>query len=166
LNYSMSSAKLIIKIIILLAFLSAESFPQQDTLITSEQQDTAFVMQKSAWGAVIRSAVIPGLGQIYNESYLKAVVVWGIGGWLAYNWILNNNEYIYYRDQYSLLGNEIYRRYRTLYRDQRDLFTIYLGLTYLLNLVDAYVDAHLFDFTVEEDFLTRTPMLNVKIRIP
>jgi hypothetical protein len=35
-------------------------------------------------------------------------------------------------------------------------------LLYLLNLVDAYVDAHLFDFTVEEDFLTNTPMIKIR----
>jgi hypothetical protein len=39
-------------------------------------------------------------------------------------------------------------------------------ITYVLNLVDAYVDAHLFDFSVEEDFLTRMPRLNVKVNLP
>jgi hypothetical protein len=56
-----------------------------------------------------------------------------------------------------------YRNLRDFYRDQRDNFAIYLALTYLLNLVDAYVDAHLFDFTVTEDFLTNSPQLNVRI---
>jgi hypothetical protein len=137
----------------------------QDDTIDTEETDTVFVMEKSAWGAVLRSAVIPGWGQLYNESYIKAVIVWGAGGWLVYNWIINNRDYNYYGDLYDLTEREIYRQYRTIYRDQRDLFTIYLGLAYLLNLVDAYVDAHLFDFTVEEDFMTRSPMLNIRVKL-
>ncbi|MBI5727814.1 MAG: hypothetical protein HY965_08175, partial [Ignavibacteriales bacterium] len=43
------------------------------------------------------------------------------------------------------------------YHDQRDQFGTYIVLTYFLTLVDAYVDAHLFDFTVEETPLGRTP---------
>jgi hypothetical protein len=161
----MSSAKLIIKIVFIFIIYSGMSIAQDETIITPDEPDTQFVMQKSPWGAVLRSMAIPGWGQLYNESYIKAVIVWGLGGWLAYNWVINNNEYNYYNDLFRLQGNEIYRRYRTFYRDQRDLFTIYLSLTYLLNLVDAYVDAHLFDFTVEEDFLTRTPQLNIRIRL-
>jgi hypothetical protein len=36
-------------------------------------------------------------------------------------------------------------------------------LLYLLNLVDAYVDAHLFDFNVDEDFLTGSTRLNLRL---
>jgi hypothetical protein len=162
----MPLVKTIANIFLLSLFFFCTSPAQQDTVIISDEPDTtAFVMQKSAWGAVVRSAVIPGWGQLYNESYVKAVLFWGVGGWLVYNWVLNNNDYNYYRDLYSTTNIETYRRYRTLYRDQRDLFTIYIALTYILNLIDAYVDAHLFDFTVEEDFLIRSPRLNVKVKI-
>jgi hypothetical protein len=41
---------------------------------------------------------------------------------------------------------------------------IYIGLAYFLNLVDAYVDAQLFDFTVKENNMTREPWLNIKVR--
>ncbi len=111
------------------------------------------IHSKSPWGAVLRSAILPGLGQIYNESYWKAPVVWGVTGWFIYNWINNNNLYNDYKNRYLQsiqIGteNSLYKTYREFYRDQRDLFAIYLGLTYFLNLVDAYVDAQLFSFDV------------------
>lgn len=119
-------------------------------------------MQKSPWGAVVRSALIPGFGQLYNESYWKIPVIWGLGAWFVYGWIDNNNLYKQNRELYLQTQNFTYRINRDFYRDQRDNFTIYLAILYLLNLVDAYVDAHLFDFTVDEDLTGRT-RLSVKI---
>ena len=152
-------------IIFLLLFSSVYCFAQQDSIITNETQeaDSVFEMTKSPWTAVLMSAVVPGLGQIYNESYLKVPVIWGITGWLVYLWIDYNNDYGYYKDLYGVSLNPNHQRLRTAYRDLRDEVSIYLGLVYLLNLVDAYVDAHLFDFTVEENFHTKSPMLNIRI---
>ncbi len=162
-NYSKSLTRLTISIAILFVILTSELFSQDEEMIIKEERtDTVFVMQKSPLGAVLRSAVIPGWGQLYNESYWKVPVVWGVAGWFIYNWIDTNNEYIKYRDLYIESDQGIYLSRRDFYRDQRDYFAIYLTLTYLLNLVDAYVDAHLFDFTVSEDFLTRTPQLNIR----
>ncbi len=124
-------------------------------LITShllaQNLDTLRIETKSPWNAVLRSALLPGLGQIYNKSYWKAPLIWGLMGWFSYNWWQNNKFYKDYRDLYQKsinYGNEniVYKRIREFYRDQRDLFAIYMGLTYFLNLVDAYVDAHLFNF--------------------
>jgi hypothetical protein len=170
LNFSMLSINHITKLILLLVLFCTPAFSQQDTVTSGKETDTSFVMSKSPWGAVLRSAVIPGLGQIYNESYLKAVVVWGAGAWLVYNWVDNNNLYRDYQNIYNSTPEDsrlkpIYRNYREFYRDNRDLFTIYLGIAYVLQLVDAYVDAHLFDFTVEEDFYTGAPLLNIRIKL-
>jgi hypothetical protein len=132
---------------------------------TAAKSDSVFQMSKSPWGAVLRSAILPGWGQIYNGSYLKAPIIWGIAAALIYGWIQDNNDYKFYRDLYVTVPNNLYKTRRDFYRDRRDMFTIYLGLTYFLNLVDAYVDAHLFDFTVEENFLTKDPMLNLKINL-
>lgn len=139
-------------------------FSQQDssTVNDTSSNSNVFIMQKSPWGAVARSAIIPGWGQLYNESYWKAPVVWGFIGYFTYVWIDNNNNYIDYSNLYKTSGLTIHKDYRDFYRDQRDEFAIYIVLTYFLNLVDAYVDAHLFDFSVEENSLAGTPMLNVK----
>ncbi|NWF90765.1 MAG: hypothetical protein HXY50_15065 [Ignavibacteriaceae bacterium] len=161
-----SSISHTIKTIILsLSFIfliSAQSEIVQDKTNTN---DSAYVPSKSPWTAVLLSAVIPGAGQIYNESYFKAPIVWGISGWFVYNWIQNNSNYKDNSDLYLQTGDEDYRRLRNFYRDQRDMFSIYLGLTYVLNLVDAYVDADLFDFTVEEDFLIHQPRMGIRFKL-
>jgi len=159
-----SLIKNIVKCIVILLILNSRSNGSQDTLNVADttKANQTFVMQKSPWGAVIRSAVFPGWGQIYNESYWKAPVVWGVMGWFVYNWIDNNNKYIDYKNLYINTNQSKARDYRDFYRDQRDQFAIYIVLTYFLNLVDAYVDAHLFDFSVDENYLTKTKMINVR----
>ncbi len=166
LNFLKSLINHIAKLIFLIIILYSVSFAQQDSLRENQNpNDSVFVMQKSPWGAVLRSAIIPGWGQIYNESYLKAPVIWGIGAALVYGWIYYNKDYKYYKNLYiqnPQIG--IYQRQRDFYRDQRDLFSIYLGLAYLLNMVDAYVDAQLFDFTVQPNNHTNSPMLSLRIK--
>lgn len=155
-----------IKIITLILLLNISLFSQQDSTVnqdTTTISSDVFVMQKSPWGAVGRSAILPGWGQIYNESYWKAPVVWGVMGWFVYSWIDNNNSYNDYKNLYSQTGESLYLEYRNFYRDQRDEFAIYLLLTYFLNLVDAYVDAHLFDFSVDENYMTGTKMFNIRL---
>lgn len=129
---------------------------------TIQNPDTLFIMTKSPWGALARSAIVPGWGQFYNESYLKIPIVWGVLSWFAYNWIQNNREYINYRDLYISNPSTSNRRLREFYRDNRDLFAIYMGLTYAANLIDAYVDAHLFDFDVSEDPVLNTRKVEMK----
>ncbi|MBA4310356.1 MAG: hypothetical protein C0425_08470 [Chlorobiaceae bacterium] len=152
---------------LLIIFFSSQLFAAEiDSLSEQSSEDTTqFIMGKSPVTALLLSAALPGAGQIYNESYWKAPVVWGISGWFIYNYIQNNNYYKEYRELFITTGLENNRRIREFYRDQRDLFAIYLGLTYFLNLLDAYVDAHLFDFNVTEDFFTKTPMFNIKIKL-
>lgn len=132
---------------------------------TNSSTQINFQMSKSPWGAVVRSAIIPGWGQFYNESYWKIPVIWGTAGWLIYNWVDNNKLYNDYKSLYSNSENEYYRRLRNFYRDQRDKFTIYIGLLYLLNLIDAYVDAHLFDFNVGEEFGRNDFQLNLRLKL-
>ena len=159
-------AKTIIKIsfVFLVFTLTCYSQTEQDTTLSVQSEDPGFVMEKSPWGAVLRSAVLPGFGQFYNESYWKIPVVWGFIGYFGYVWNDNNDSYKRYRDLYveSDFGNPDYKRLRDFYKDQRDEFAIYIVLTYFLQLVDAYVDAHLFDFSVTPDPVTKTPQLDIK----
>ncbi|MDP1995141.1 MAG: DUF5683 domain-containing protein [Ignavibacteria bacterium] len=156
--------KIIIKIFFVITLLPIISFAQ-DSLSVADTNvvDTTFVMEKSAWGAVLRSAIIPGWGQIYNESYWKVPIVWGVGGWFVYNYIKNDKDYKNYQQIYLTTQNTQDKNTREFYRDQRDLFAMYFVFTYLANLVDAYVDAHLFDFSVTEDFFRHQPMLNIRM---
>lgn len=118
---------------------------------------------------MLRSAIIPGWGQLYNESYWKIPIIWGASAWFIYAWIRQDDNYNYYRDLYnkSLIetsnGNANYKKLRDFYRDDRDLFAIYLGLTYFLNIIDAYVDAHLFDFDIGMNSFTNEPEFKIKL---
>ncbi len=160
-----------IKILLLSLFLFVTVNAQNvsDSTKTIEHADSIFVMTKSPLGAVGRSAILPGWGQYYNESYWKIPVVWGVLGWFTYLYVENNKLYKKYGDLYldsleNEKGNTYYRKARDLYRDERDKYALVLGISYLLNLVDAYVDAHLFDFDVTENPITRQPELGIRFK--
>ena len=154
--------KIIIKSFLFVILLAVVLYGQESSN-NSNHQDTVFVMEKSPWGAVLRSAILPGFGQFYNESYWKIPVIWGIGALLVSGWVHNNGLYKENGDLFIESGNEIYRQRRDFYRDQRDNFTIYLVITYLLNLIDAYVDAHLFDFQVDDNFGSSAIRMNYRL---
>jgi len=112
------------------------------------------------------SALLPGAGQAYNKKYWKIPIIYGGFAGLAYAIRFNNKEYNIYKDAFSarLDGDEnttdayvgIYSEndlatLKDFYRRNRDLSIIGTGLLYLLNIVDASVDAHLFDFNVNEN---------------
>lgn len=117
-----------------------------------------FHPRKSAWLAVGLSAVAPGVGQIYDESYWKPPIVWGLGAYWISQWIDLNKSYKHYGTLYSASitpaqpeGDGQNLGLRDFYRDQRDKFAWYLGALYFLNLIDAYVGANLYDFDVGPD---------------
>lgn len=164
---------IILKIFIVLLAIVSPILAQVelDSNKTVQTTDSTFVMTKSPWGAVGRSAIIPGWGQYYNESYWKIPIIWGVMGWFTYLYVENNNYYKKYGDLYrdsledSPNGDSNYKQARDFYRNERDQWALFLGLTYFLNLVDAYVDAHLFDFTVSENKYYKSPQLNMKLFI-
>lgn len=153
----------IIKTVILFLFFQSIFFAQQNSNNLDSTNDSVFVMQKSPWKAVLMSAVIPGLGQIYNESYIKTPIVWGIIGGIYLGYKYYNDRYKKNKDLFLQTRINVYKTNRDFYRDQRDLMAIYMGLAYVLNLVDAYVDAQLFDFNIEENYGTHQPMFGLKV---
>lgn len=173
LNYLILLGKIILKILLVLIAITSPLLAQGelDSNQTVQTKDSTFVMTKSPWGAVGRSALIPGWGQYYNEAYWKIPIIWGFMGWFTYLYIENNKLYKKYGDLYkeSLKdfpnGDPNYKLARDTYRNDRDQWALILGLTYFLNLVDAYVDAQLFDFSVSENKYYRSPQLNVKLFI-
>ena len=172
-NYLRSLKNPTIKIILFTLVFSSIQYSQDiDTLASfPELGDSGFVMQKSPTWAMLRSAVLPGWGQFYNESYWKIPIIWGLSAWFIYTWKQQDDNYQFYRDLYnqSLIetsnGNSRYKDLRDFYRDDRDLFAIYLGLTYFLNIIDAYVDAHLFDFDVGVNNFSRKPEIRLRINL-
>lgn len=115
--------------------------------------------------AAILSAVAPGAGQIYNQKYWKLPIVYGgLGGlsfWLGKNIKdLNGYKNAYRAQVVDSIPTASYKGISdpselNLKRDQLksslDISIIVLSVFYALNIVDAAVDAHLFDYDVNED---------------
>lgn len=115
-------------------------------------------MKKSPMGAVWRSLVLPGWGQIYTESYWKAPLFIGATGVLVYFIWDNHNKFVDKSYEVKSMKRispdnpnlEILINQRETYRDNRDRNGLLLLGVYVLSAVDAYVDAHLFDFDVSD----------------
>ena len=165
-NYLKLSTNHIVKIFLFLSLFTCAGLAQSDSVkaIEAFTADTTYTAHKSPLGAVLRSAVLPGWGQLYNHSYIKAPVIWGIGGWLVYLWIQNNKSYKDAINSYNSTNNKVYLQIKNFYQDQRDLVAIYMGLTYLLNIIDAYVDAEMYDFSFKKNSVDNSPMLNLRIK--
>jgi hypothetical protein len=113
--------------------------------------------------AAILSAALPGAGQVYNKKYWKLPIIYAGFAGLTYSFQFNQSHYLKYRNALKdrLNGNPdsyvgIYTtdQLGTLYKyyhRYRDLSVIGGLVLYVLNIVDASVDAHLFTFNVNDD---------------
>ncbi len=117
--------------------------------------------RKSPTMAMLYSALLPGAGQFYNESYWKIPIILGLAAYWGYEWNDLNKNYRNYKKLYSESlvlfppsGNYQYKVIRDFYRTERDKFAWYLGILYFANILDAYVDANLFEFDVGDDLST------------
>lgn len=131
---------------------------KDDSIKKKSEGKVVFKMKKSPWKAVAYSAILPGAGQFYNHSYWKIPVIAGIGGYFVYEFVKNNNNFLDFKRQYITSqtpenpnGDPQLLAFREFYRDQRDNFIIYSVILYVVNLLDAYVDAQLYDFDVSDN---------------
>lgn len=121
------------------------------------------------------SAILPGLGQAYNKKYWKIPVIYGGAAVLTYFVVENNSQYHTYKnayinrtdgdsstiDEFPTFSDDDLTVRIDYYRRNRDLSYILLGVLYTLNIIDAYVDAHLKEFDVSDNLSLRTsPWIN------
>ncbi len=107
--------------------------------------------------AMLYSALLPGGGQIYNREYVKAGVVIGLQAYLTGLAIYHDNK----ADDYKKLASNTNDAYlQQLYKSRSNEFSEkrtsdfwWMGVTAVLSVLDAYVDAHLSDFDAERDKL-------------
>lgn len=117
--------------------------------------------------ATLYSAVLPGLGQIYNNSPWKIPIIYG--GFVLWGYIINYNNNAYVEARAALFAEldgdsrtepmpplnaesrDALERRTDVFRRNRDLAIIATIGWYLLNVVEAHVDAHLSEFTISED---------------
>lgn len=122
--------------------------------------------------AALLSAILPGAGQVYNKRWWKLPLVYGALGTALYFEVDNINQYHKLRDNYKWLvdGNPdtnpteppynqidatAMKGYRDQWRRYVEFSSIVLGLAYLLQVTDAFVDAHLQSFDVSDDLSLR-----------
>ncbi len=151
--------------------LKNENIVLLDSLIASKEAINPLAPSKAAF----YSAVLPGLGQIYNKKYWKAPIVWGaLGGTIyAYSW--NNNNYqrfrtAFKRRQAGFTDDEFYdlngdnepgsppdldtgdlESQQERFQESRDLMLVLTIAVYALNIIDANVTAHLKQFNVDDN---------------
>lgn len=158
---------------------------QSDTIVTETDSTNSLVVDTvkekihSPRLAAIYSAVLPGLGQVYNRKYWKLPIIYagaGISAYLIrYNYTIYNNIHKSYRYRKDLLtethigtfsvktisgkltvdldqfSDEDLISLQNSYRRDLDLSVLLVVGIYGLNIIDAVVDAHLFNFDVSNN---------------
>lgn len=149
---------------------------ESDSLIV-ESQDTvllkSYASRYNPRKALLYAAVLPGLGQIYNKKYWKLPLVYGGFFGTTYAMVFYNNLYRDYKRELftnlelgltgdsDIRSGDVYttKNYRVAVdraKRSRDFWLIMMGAMYLLQMVDAHVDAHLKEFDLN-------PQLRVSI---
>lgn len=134
---------------------------------------------KNARKAAIYS-IIPGGGQIYTKKYWKIPIVYSGLITSAYYIKQNNDLYHLYKETLlNRLNNNDTDQFQNEYSDQdlitltdyyrrnREISILLFSLTYIFNIIDASVSAHLFNFDVSDNLsLNIQPIYFVKAKVP
>ncbi len=160
------------RFIVLAAFIvfSEATLLAQDSLKTIDDSTELKIQKHSPTMAAIFSALVPGLGQAYNKKYWKIPIIYTGFGVLGYFVYTNADRYDSYQQAYhfrvdgdSLTVDEFVNDYsdadlltlKKYYRRNLEISIIGTTVLYLLNIIDATVDAHLFYFDVSDDLSLR-----------
>ena len=139
--------------------------------------------------AAFYSAVLPGLGQVYIGKSWKVPFVYGAIGASVYGYVYNQKEMDRYRSAYKRrLAGFTDDEFKTLIPDNskliegmrfhksyRDMSFLFILGTYMLNILDANVSAHLMQFNIKDnlslkphlksDFLTKESNYGIKVLV-
>ena len=147
------------------------------SVASSNRYDSA-MKAHSPKKAALRSAILPGWGQVYNKKYWKVPIVYGAlgvcGGVFFYNMGNYKDTRFAYRVKYNMrvngtdsalfsqikpklkpLDEESLRFYRNQFRRDIDYSALFFLLLWCLNVIDATVDAHLKSFDVSPELSLR-----------
>ncbi len=124
------------------------------------------VKEHSPKKATLMSMALPGLGQAYNKKYWKIPVAYALIATPLYFAIDQQKQFKNYKSAYLQRidpNPNVTDPYEGIYtednlinlvdfhRRNRDLFYVLTAVAYVLNVVDAAVDAHLYYFNVSDD---------------
>lgn len=156
--------------LLLLLLTGTASFSQeriQTDTIPVKQPETRQV--NTPRRVTIYSAVLPGLGQVYNKKAWKVPIIYGGFFGLGVAVRYNQQRYIRYKKAYiavtdndpstntplDLLGSDVLKSERDAFKKSRDLAIIGCVALYALQIVDANVDAHLMEFDIDDNLSLR-----------
>ncbi len=162
-------------LLFIFTFLSLSVTFAQDPIIETKHDlktitDPSAFKQHSAKKAAWLSVALPGLGQAYNKKYWKIPILYAGVAVLVYSINFNHKEYNIFKDAYNLRTDgdsttidkfyplytlENLKEMKNYYRRNLEFSYIIAGAVYLLNIIDASVDAHLFDYDISDDLSLR-----------
>lgn len=174
---------------IFLLFIATPLFAQTTDSLTVKKDEKVIVVTDSLLPkeeynplapakAAFYSAVIPGLGQVYNKKYWKIPIIYAGMAAGIYFYKQQDKDYDSFRNAYKrrlagytddeyygngaepLISNDRLINAQKSAQKNKDLSIVVTVAFYLLNVVDANVDAHLRQYEVSED-LSLVPNLEV-----
>ena len=145
-----------------------------DDIVKMEQEDPLRPAR-----AAFYSAVLPGLGQAYNKRYWKIPLVYGAIGASIYTYDFNQKNYLRYRTAYKrriagynddefqglIASTDRLIDGQDFYKRNRDRSMLFIIGFYLLNILDANIDAHLKQYNVSSE-LSFKPFLDTTVNTP
>jgi hypothetical protein len=126
----------------------------QKKIISKTLEDSTQIntfKKKSPTGALLRSMIFPGWGQWYNEQKIKSAIAFISEGFLV-------GLAIHFNKKAS--ENAPCSLERNFYTDRRNLTFWLLGGVTILSMIDAYVDAYLYDFDTGPDLSMRVGVIS------
>ena len=154
----------------MLVFIAGQkySFSQKpDTSTTQRALADTLAEEHSPRKAALLSATFPGMGQIYNNKIWKIPIIYAGAGVIYYAYDFNASHYDEYKSAFTrFLNGEIQeyngittkeglKRAKDYYRRYRDMNILIMAGWYLVQIIDATVDAYMFNFDVSEDLSMR-----------
>ncbi|MCH8554333.1 MAG: DUF5683 domain-containing protein [Schleiferiaceae bacterium] len=162
-------------LVLLFAFVAhAQEVPDSSQVALSDSlvlnKEKAIVTEQSKHNirrATLLSVAVPGTGQIYNRKWWKAPIVYAGLGTTIFLAISNQQDYRRYSNAFDIrqaggedefdgrLNNQQLVSNMRFHQGNRDLSILFAFVVYGVNIIDANVDAHLFDFDVSDDLSIR-----------
>jgi len=129
--------------------------------------DTTKIVLHSPRKASFYSAVLPGLGQVYNKKWYKVPFIYAGGAVIIYYLKFNHDKYLEYRSNYirkvandpndpvdykfRYASKTTIKNNMDYWRRNRDWLIVGLSALYIANILDATVDAYLFEYDISPD---------------
>ena len=123
---------------------------ESSALAVSDSIDYEKRLVQNPTKALLKSMLVPGLGQFGNKKYFKAAVVAGLQAWLISSAIDHGREASEFKNKFEMSldtpeRNILYDNFLDS-KDQRNKFTWFAVIVTFVSMFDAFADSHLSGF--------------------